>query len=74
MRLTPDQTHAIVSATRALAGNDARVWLFGSRVRDDARGGDVDLLLDMDCAVQEPCFIVSQPGRTGFPIHVWSQS
>ena len=37
-----------------LAGESARVWLFGSRVRADARGGDVDLLLELDAAVAEP--------------------
>ncbi len=30
------------------------MWLFGSRLRDDARGGDVDLLLELDAAVAEP--------------------
>jgi predicted nucleotidyltransferase len=42
MRLSDDQARAIVTATRELAGPRARVRLFGSRLRDDARGGDVD--------------------------------
>lgn len=37
-----------------LAGDTARVWLFGSRVRDQERGGDVDLLLEVDEPVAEP--------------------
>jgi len=54
MRITPEQIVAIRKAVSQLAGDAARVWLFGSRVRDDARGGDVDLLLELDEAVTEP--------------------
>ena len=54
MRLTPEQITAIRKGAAQLAGDAARVWLFGSRVRDDARGGDVDLLLELDEAVAEP--------------------
>jgi predicted nucleotidyltransferase len=54
MRLTSEQITAIRKGAAQLAGDAARVWLFGSRVRDDARGGDVDLLLELDEAVAEP--------------------
>ncbi len=54
MRLSPDQITNIRALTSQLAGASARVWLFGSRVHDDARGGDVDLLLELDTAVLEP--------------------
>lgn len=54
MRLSEPQIAAIRAGAIELAGRDARVWLFGSRVRDDARGGDVDLLLELDEAVAEP--------------------
>ena len=54
MRLTPEQITAIRKGAAQLAGDAARVWLFRSRVRDDARGGDVDLLLVLDEAVAEP--------------------
>ena len=54
MRLTPTQIAAIRTSATQLAGDAARVWLFGSRVRDDARGGDVDLLLELDAPVAEP--------------------
>jgi hypothetical protein len=42
VRLRDDQARAIVTATRELAGQRARVRLFGSRLRDDVRGGDID--------------------------------
>jgi hypothetical protein len=40
MRLSPDQTRAIVAATRAVAGECAQVKLFGPRLDDQARGGE----------------------------------
>jgi predicted nucleotidyltransferase len=54
MRLSLEQISAIREGAFELAGDAARVWLFGSRVRDDERGGDVDLLLELDDAVAEP--------------------
>lgn len=54
MRLASHQALVIRRLATQLAGEHARVWLFGSRVRDDARGGDVDLLLELDRAVAEP--------------------
>ncbi|MGN5375261.1 hypothetical protein [Sphingomonas hankookensis] len=43
MRLKPDEVQAIKAAARTAFGDDAVVRLFGSRVRDDLRGGDIDL-------------------------------
>lgn len=60
MRLTPSQIAAIREGTAQLAGDAARVWLFGSRVRDDARGGDVDLLLELDVPVAEPAQLAAR--------------
>lgn len=57
MRITPDQIVAIRAGVSQLAGDGARVWLFGSRVHDEARGGDVDLLVEMDVAVTEPALL-----------------
>lgn len=54
MRLTPEQIAAIRQGVAQIAGDMARVWLFGSRVRDDARGGDVDLMVELDTPVAEP--------------------
>jgi predicted nucleotidyltransferase len=54
MRLRTDPVATIHQEVLNLAGDSARVWLFGSRVRDDARGGDVDLLVEMNEAVAEP--------------------
>jgi predicted nucleotidyltransferase len=47
MRLTPREVRAIRRVTTEVAGPLARVSLFGSRTRDDLRGGDIDLLLEL---------------------------
>lgn len=60
MRLTPQQIASIRQSAQALAGESARIWLFGSRVCDDTRGGDVDLLLDMDTPVEEPAQLAAR--------------
>ena len=60
MRLTPDQTHAIVVTTQALAGKDAQVRLFGSRLHDGLRGGDIDLLVECAQPVARPVWLAAQ--------------
>ena len=48
MRLTADQAEVIRTAVREVYGEDSRLWLFGSRVDDTRRGGDIDLLVRPD--------------------------
>ncbi len=48
MRLTPDQVHAIKETAATVLGAGARVVLFGSRVDDAKKGGDIDLLFETD--------------------------
>lgn len=46
MRLCDLQVQTIRRLVRAYAGSDCRVYLFGSRTDDKARGGDVDLVVE----------------------------
>ena len=50
MRLTPDQAQAIRERIRGCMGEQARIWLFGSRVDHTRRGGDVDLYVEPETA------------------------
>ena len=46
MRLSPQQCSIISTAVAENFGAEANVWLFGSRVDDAARGGDIDLYIE----------------------------
>lgn len=45
MRLTPHQKSLILAITRQLLGDGVEVRVYGSRLHDHRRGGDLDLLL-----------------------------
>ncbi len=46
MRITDEQRRAALEEIRRMFGAASRVWLFGSRADDNARGGDVDLYVE----------------------------
>ncbi|WP_295453208.1 nucleotidyltransferase domain-containing protein [uncultured Thiodictyon sp.] len=46
MRLSHEDIAAIRCLVQARFGADAGIWLFGSRLDDSARGGDVDLYVE----------------------------
>ncbi|WP_026295638.1 nucleotidyltransferase family protein [Aromatoleum toluclasticum] len=45
MRLSTEQARVIRQAAAEVFGDEAGVWLFGSRADDTRRGGDIDLLV-----------------------------
>lgn len=53
MRLTDKQRQAINEEVRRHFGVNARALLFGSRVRHDLRGGDIDLYVEADATAEE---------------------
>ena len=57
MRLTQSQIDMIRSTAHQLLGDRVRVTLFGSRVNDALKGGDVDLMVEVPEAVAEPALL-----------------
>ena len=56
MRLTPEQIRSIKQVAAEVFGSDAHVYLFGSRVDDQARGGDIDLYITGSALPREAQF------------------
>lgn len=48
MRLTRKMIKVIVDKAKSIVGDDAAIWVFGSRVNDELRGGDIDLLIEVN--------------------------
>jgi len=59
MRIDAGHCEMIREETRRAFGDPARVWLFGSRVRDDLRGGDIDLMVELDQPVENAPWLAS---------------
>lgn len=48
MRLSPEQTLQILSCLQRQFGPATQVSVYGSRLDDAARGGDIDLLVEVE--------------------------
>lgn len=48
MRLTPSEIQLIKTTVDHVLGFPHHIWLFGSRVDDQKRGGDIDLFVETD--------------------------
>ncbi|MBA2592410.1 MAG: nucleotidyltransferase domain-containing protein [Pseudomonadota bacterium] len=59
MRLSEEERSVIREAVGEAFEGRARVWLFGSRVDDALRGGDIDLYIETDLPFER-----SFPART----------
>ncbi len=46
MRIAVDQLSIVKALSRRYFGEDAKLWLFGSRVDDEKKGGDYDFLIE----------------------------
>ena len=55
MRITAAEASLIAHRVRRRLGPSARIWLFGSRLDEDKRGGDLDLYVEAEpCPIWEP--------------------
>lgn len=54
MRLDPEQIRVIKKVGQQVLGEGTRVVLFGSRVSDEALGGDIDLLFESPRPILRP--------------------
>ena len=48
MRLQKQEIHTILQVARNIYGEKVKVYLFGSRLDNTKRGGDIDLLIRTD--------------------------
>lgn len=76
MRLTQEQICLITDIVSRRVGGEAAVYLFGSRTDDNAKGGDVDLLIETDA----PLSLIDRAEITmeletllGLPVDILSQ-
>lgn len=45
MRLSPEQKNTLLKVVRELFGHNTDVYVFGSRLDDASKGGDIDILV-----------------------------
>lgn len=43
-----------------MAGDDARLYVFGSALDDKARGGDLDLMLELPASAKNPALLAAR--------------
>lgn len=63
MRLSPEDIGTIRRLVQARFGADVGIWLFGSRLDDAARGGDVDLYVEPERLPDENLLLARQALR-----------
>lgn len=73
MHLTDDQIRTIKQLANQIAGDRARVRIFGSRLDDNARGGDLDLLLELPEPAANPALMAARlAAKVSRLMHAWT--
>ncbi|WP_457622330.1 nucleotidyltransferase domain-containing protein [Persephonella sp.] len=47
IRLTKEELEAIKETAKQVFGSNVRVWIFGSRVNPELKGGDIDIYIEI---------------------------
>jgi predicted nucleotidyltransferase len=77
MRLTKQQIHTITETVSRLAGMETEVYLFGSRLNDQAKGGDIDLYIESDTKlslIHRAQIKMELEQQLGLPVDIVSKS
>ena len=59
MRLSPEDHRVILEKVEQVCGEGATVTLFGSRVNDDEKGGDIDIMVSVNKPLENPAYIAA---------------
>jgi predicted nucleotidyltransferase len=62
MRINTEARAALVQSVRSVAPDAKTIRLFGSRLDDHARGGDVDLMVEFDHPIERPALLAARIG------------
>jgi len=57
VRLTPTEIDLIRDTIHSLTPDATAVRLFGSRLNDNAKGGDIDLMIDFTQPIERPALL-----------------
>jgi len=60
IRLPPNYQTTITGIAAKVFGESASVWLFGSRLNDAAKGGDVDLLIKLESPTADKAVLAAR--------------
>jgi len=60
MRMPPNYQSTITDIAAKVFGARASVWLFGSRLNDAAKGGDVDLLIKLESPTADKAVLAAR--------------
>lgn len=77
MRLTKQQTETITQTVTRLAGIGSAIYLFGSKLNDQAKGGDIDLFIESNTQlslIQRAQIKMELESQLGLPVDIVSKS
>jgi len=60
MRIQPEARKVLIQSVRRVAPDAKTIRLFGSRLDDNLKGGDIDLMVEFDHPVQHPAMLSAQ--------------